>query len=52
MDSTKVLLDKLIEEYPNKATILEGKTEIERERYLAKLEMIEHIKLILGVTND
>lgn len=33
--------------YPDKASVLKGKTEIEREVYLAQLEMIEHIKQII-----
>ena len=40
------LIAKLEKDYPNRATMLTKKSEIERERYLAKLELIEHIKLL------
>jgi len=41
------LLKKLREQYPNKATELDGMNEIERERYLAKLELLSHIALLI-----
>jgi len=40
------LINKLELEYPDKASVLTDKTEIEREKYLAQLELIAHIKLL------
>ena len=40
------LINKLEEQYPNRATAMTNMTEIERERYLAQLELINHIKLL------
>jgi HEPN domain-containing protein len=48
--SIKSLLARLEDDYPNVATILEDKSEVERERYLAKLELIEYIKLLVKDT--
>jgi hypothetical protein len=44
------LIEDLEKNYPDRASMLEGKSEIERERYLSKLELIEYIKL--RVKND
>jgi hypothetical protein len=41
------LITKLEELYPDKATVLALLSLEDREKYLAKLELIEHIKLIL-----
>jgi len=41
------LIKKLELEYPNNALILKDMDNLERERYLAKLELIEYIKVIL-----
>ena len=40
------LINKLEEVYPDTATALIGMTEMDREKYLAKLEIINHIKLL------
>ena len=37
----------LQERYPDKATELKGKSEVDREVYLAQLDMIEEIKALL-----
>ncbi len=42
----KELITELEKSYPNTALVMRTMTELERERYLAKLELIEHIKLI------
>jgi hypothetical protein len=40
------LINKLESEYPDKATLLSDMDIVERERYIAKLELIQHIKLL------
>lgn len=40
------LLKILEKEYPDKATILKGMSELEVKVYLAKLELISYIKVI------
>ena len=41
------LIKKMEEEYPNVATELIGKSNVEIEVYLGQLTMIEHMKLIV-----
>lgn len=41
------LIKTLETSYPDKATLLISMSEYEREKYLAKLELIEHIKLLI-----
>ena len=45
-------IKKLELEYPNNALLLKDMDNLERERYLAKLELIEHIKIILDIKDD
>ena len=41
------LVERLTTLYPDSALALRGKTTVEVAEYLAKLELIEHIKLII-----
>lgn len=47
MSTLKELLTLLKEQYPDKASALDGLNEVQRERYLAKLELIAFIELKL-----
>jgi len=40
------LLETLDRDYPDTATMLMGMDDKERDRYLAKIELINHIKML------
>ena len=44
----KELMDTLERDYPNDVFILAEMNEIERERYIAQLQLIERIKQIIN----
>ena len=50
--SVEDLVKELEKQYPNDITLFKGLSLIEVEAYIAKLEMIEHIKLIIKDTNS